>query len=279
MPYKIPEPQRTPIDPKVLYTVEARWRGGEPLSVTTKMMQLDLEQVQQHLLDRGYKQAQDRWNTRHCGVPENDPFGPVSEEEHEKLEKWLEEQVKSDPKLQMLLNGVENSNMSSLLAARRLFAERNPVEPTPEPAVILKSRWLEPGTKKTKVIDNDVDEVRVEFDGRDIRSWTYATEDERRKKMGLAHEFAEGFYRAQVLAQPSITSDPALGTDQLREDLETLRDRIKVQSPDDADLLTSAMNRLKELSAASRDLLGPTTAGDQPKPPVKRQSASSDPSL
>lgn len=275
MPYKLPDPKAHPIDPKVMDTVEARWRGGEPLPVTTDMLQLDIERVRELLLERGYKEAQDRWNTRHCGVPENDLYGPFTEAEHEKLENWLQTEVQTDPKLAQLLDGVENSNSNSLMAARRLFRERHPLGQIPEPRQEQKTKWLDQDATKTKVIDDDVDEVRVEFGGREIRSWTYQDEAERRIKIGLAREFAEGFYQAQLLAQPDITADPNLGTGQLREDLITLRDKIKGGSRQDGDLLASAVNRLNELSSATSSLLGSRTAGEHPKPSEKRPDASS----
>lgn len=46
------------------------------------------------------------------------------------------------------------------------------------------------------VVDNDRDEITVTLDGREIRGWSYATEDERRKKMAGAWEFIEGWLEA-----------------------------------------------------------------------------------
>lgn len=50
--------------------------------------------------------------------------------------------------------------------------------------------------KTPRVIDNDDDEIRVEVDGFEIRSWEYHSEHERRWKIYAAREFVEGWYRA-----------------------------------------------------------------------------------
>jgi outer membrane receptor for ferric coprogen and ferric-rhodotorulic acid len=47
-----------------------------------------------------------------------------------------------------------------------------------------------------RVTDNDKDEITVSLNGREIRGWSYATDDERRLKMQMAHEFAEGWFQA-----------------------------------------------------------------------------------
>lgn len=52
-----------------------------------------------------------------------------------------------------------------------------------------------------KIIDDDRDEIRAEVDGRLVRSWEYHDEVERRFKMRMAHEFAEGWYQAQMRAK------------------------------------------------------------------------------
>lgn len=50
-----------------------------------------------------------------------------------------------------------------------------------------------------RIIDNDRDEIRAELDGREIRSWEYHSEGERRVKMRMAREFAEGWFQATKL--------------------------------------------------------------------------------
>lgn len=45
-----------------------------------------------------------------------------------------------------------------------------------------------------RVKDNDRDEITVTLDGKEIRGWSYKSDDERRLKMLLAREFVEGFY-------------------------------------------------------------------------------------
>jgi hypothetical protein len=54
-----------------------------------------------------------------------------------------------------------------------------------------------------RVTDNDRDEITVTLDGKEIRGWSYASEQERRTKMLCAREFVEGFctgYDANDLA-------------------------------------------------------------------------------
>lgn len=136
-------------------------------------------------------------------------------------------------------------------------------------------KFLDPATPRAKVIDNDENEVRIEFNDKPIRSWEYRNDDERREKMKQAREFTEGFHQAQLLAEPEITSDPNLGNGQIREDLIRLRDRVKNESRADGDLLASAVNRLQALGKASSALFGPTSAGEQPKPAKEAQTSNS----
>ena len=44
-----------------------------------------------------------------------------------------------------------------------------------------------------RVIDNDVDEIKVSLDGEELRSWYYASESERREKIIRAQEYVEGW--------------------------------------------------------------------------------------
>lgn len=44
-----------------------------------------------------------------------------------------------------------------------------------------------------RVTDNDCDEITVTLDGKEIRGWSYSSDDERRTKMLCAREFVEGF--------------------------------------------------------------------------------------
>lgn len=48
----------------------------------------------------------------------------------------------------------------------------------------------------TRVVDNDRDEITVTLDGVEIRGWSYANDAERRTKIQLAHEYAEGWFQA-----------------------------------------------------------------------------------
>jgi len=54
------------------------------------------------------------------------------------------------------------------------------------------------GQIQITVRDNDKDEILIvnRDNGQAIRSWSYNTETERRAKMGLAREFAEGWFQA-----------------------------------------------------------------------------------
>jgi hypothetical protein len=45
-----------------------------------------------------------------------------------------------------------------------------------------------------KVIDNDKGEIIISLGTREVRSYMYRDDSERRLKMLLAHEFAEGWF-------------------------------------------------------------------------------------
>lgn len=49
-------------------------------------------------------------------------------------------------------------------------------------------------TEGPRVADNDRDEITVTLDGKQVRGWSYASDQERRTKMLCAREFVEGFY-------------------------------------------------------------------------------------
>jgi hypothetical protein len=44
-----------------------------------------------------------------------------------------------------------------------------------------------------RVTDNDHGTIDVSLDGKELRSWTYASDDERRTKMLFAREYVEGW--------------------------------------------------------------------------------------
>jgi hypothetical protein len=44
-----------------------------------------------------------------------------------------------------------------------------------------------------RVTDNDAGEIAVSFDGRELRSWSYQNDAERRIKMICAREYVEGW--------------------------------------------------------------------------------------
>lgn len=43
------------------------------------------------------------------------------------------------------------------------------------------------------ITDNDRDEITASLNGRQLRGWSYANDDQRRAKMRLAREFVEGW--------------------------------------------------------------------------------------
>lgn len=47
-----------------------------------------------------------------------------------------------------------------------------------------------------RIVDNDRDEITAMLNGMEIRGWSYENEAERRVKIQMAHEFAEGWYQA-----------------------------------------------------------------------------------
>jgi hypothetical protein len=48
--------------------------------------------------------------------------------------------------------------------------------------------------KHPRVVDDDEGIITVEYDGRELRGFTYNSEDERRIKMVRAREYVEGWY-------------------------------------------------------------------------------------
>lgn len=64
-----------------------------------------------------------------------------------------------------------------------------------------------------RVVDNDRDEITVTLGGEELRGWSYANEAERRAKMRMAREFAEGWYQRDKRAvqdpQPPSAVCPA----------------------------------------------------------------------
>lgn len=44
-----------------------------------------------------------------------------------------------------------------------------------------------------RVSDNDRDEITVTLDGKELRGWSYSSEQERRTKMRAAREYVEGY--------------------------------------------------------------------------------------
>lgn len=44
-----------------------------------------------------------------------------------------------------------------------------------------------------RVTDNDDGEITVTLDGKELRGWSYSSDDERRTKMLCAREYVEGW--------------------------------------------------------------------------------------
>lgn len=47
-----------------------------------------------------------------------------------------------------------------------------------------------------KIIDNDAGEITATVQGKEVRGWSYETDGQRRTKMQMAQEFAEGWFQA-----------------------------------------------------------------------------------
>jgi len=71
-----------------------------------------------------------------------------------------------------------------------------------------------------RVTDNDKDEITVSLNGRELRGWSYASDDERRQKMLQAREYVEGWCDARQEATQLIREFEAIGP----FDTETLQD-------------------------------------------------------
>lgn len=49
-----------------------------------------------------------------------------------------------------------------------------------------------------RITDNDRDTITATMDGEPVRSWLYLTDGDRRTKMKMAHEFAEGWFQCSM---------------------------------------------------------------------------------
>lgn len=55
-----------------------------------------------------------------------------------------------------------------------------------------------------KIIDDDRDTISAVYNDKQVRSWEYHSEDERRMKMRMAREWQEGFLHAmQIVSERS----------------------------------------------------------------------------
>jgi hypothetical protein len=52
---------------------------------------------------------------------------------------------------------------------------------------------LRPSDSQPRVNDDDLDQIIVAFDGKELRGWSYKDDAERRTKMLCAHEYVEGW--------------------------------------------------------------------------------------
>lgn len=74
--------------------------------------------------------------------------------------------------------------------------------------------------KQPRVTDNDKGEITVSLDGRELRGWSYSSDDERRAKMLQAREYVEGWCDAREDAAGLIKEFEIIGP----FDTETLQD-------------------------------------------------------
>jgi hypothetical protein len=52
---------------------------------------------------------------------------------------------------------------------------------------VTRNRWI------PRLVDNDQGEISVTLNGKELRGWSYASDDERRRKMVVARDFVEGW--------------------------------------------------------------------------------------
>lgn len=79
-----------------------------------------------------------------------------------------------------------------------------------------------------RITDNDNGEISASVDGKEIRAWSYKDDAERRIKMQMAHEFAEGWFQSA----PKITAT-------LKNRIDTrLNDYLCEMKPDYDDSIT-----------------------------------------
>lgn len=77
----------------------------------------------------------------------------------------------------------------------RQALDGNPRRASPRIAIAAADWALTEGAKEMnpRVSDNDQGEITVSLDGKELRAWSYANEDERRAKMLMAREYVEGW--------------------------------------------------------------------------------------
>ena len=49
-----------------------------------------------------------------------------------------------------------------------------------------------------RITDDDHGVITATVCGKEVRAWSYANDDERRLKMRMAHEYAEGWFQARA---------------------------------------------------------------------------------
>lgn len=59
------------------------------------------------------------------------------------------------------------------------------------------------------ITDNDRDEITASLNGRQLRGWSYANDDQRRAKMRLAREFVEGWLLGTRAAKAEAAMEKA----------------------------------------------------------------------
>ena len=105
-----------------------------------------------------------------------------------------------------------------------------------------------------KVIDDDKSEIRAEVNGHSVRSWEYHDDAGRRLRMQKAHEFAEGWYQAELWGGSHKASQ------KMQDALEGLK-YVHDSNPSDAMANTPpldyARHILMEVRRAAHDALTP----------------------
>jgi hypothetical protein len=59
-------------------------------------------------------------------------------------------------------------------------------------------------SNRPRLIDNDLGEISVTINGKEVRGWSYQNDPERRIKMLLAREYVEGWFDGYKLGMDAV---------------------------------------------------------------------------